>query len=57
LHPSDFFGPGSDEEKLQVWDEWLTTVVDPLVADGRIQWATMSDIADAFIVWEESCSE
>jgi hypothetical protein len=57
LHPSDFFGPGSDGEKLQVWDEWLTTVVDPLVADGRIQWATMSDIADAFIAWEESCGE
>jgi hypothetical protein len=57
LHPSDFFGPGSDEEKLQVWDEWLTAVVDPLVADGRIQWATMSDIADAFIVWEESCGQ
>ncbi|MCK4451967.1 MAG: hypothetical protein KAX26_15385, partial [Anaerolineae bacterium] len=55
LHPSDFFGPGTDEDKLQVWDEWLTTVVDPLVADGRIQWATMSDIADAFIAWEESC--
>lgn len=55
MHPSDFFGPGSDEEKLQVWDKWLTTVVDPLVADGRIQWATMSDIADAFMAWEESC--
>jgi hypothetical protein len=55
LHPSDFFGPGTDEDKLQVWDEWLTTVVDPLVADGRIQWATMSDIADAFVAWEESC--
>ena len=54
MHPSDFFGPGTDEEKLQVWDEWLTTVVDPLVVDGRIQWATMSDIAGAFIAWEES---
>jgi len=54
LHPSDFFGSGTDEEKLQVWDEWLTTVVDPLVADGRIQWAAMSDIGDAFIAWEES---
>ncbi len=54
LHPGDFFGPGSDEEKLQVWDEWLTAVVDPLVADGRIQWATMSNIADAFVAWEES---
>ncbi len=49
LHPSDFFGPGSDEDKLQVWDQWLTAVVDPLVADWRIQWATMSDIADAFM--------
>ena len=55
LHPGDFFGPGSDEDKLQVWDQWLTAVVDTLVADGRIQWATMSDIADAFIAWEESC--
>jgi hypothetical protein len=57
LHPSDFFGPGDDEEKLQIWDQWLTTIVDPLVTDGRIQWATMSDIADAFIAWEESCGE
>ncbi len=57
LHPGDFFGPGDDEDKLQVWDEWLTAVVDPLVADGRIQWATMSHIADAFIAWEESCGE
>ncbi|GAF99145.1 unnamed protein product, partial [marine sediment metagenome] len=53
LHPGDFFGPGSDEEKLQIWDQWLTTVVDPLVADGRIRWATMSEIADAFMAWEE----
>jgi len=57
LHPGDFFGPGSDEDKLQIWDQWLTAVLDPLVADGRLQWATMSDIADAFVAWEEAYGE
>ena len=57
LHPGDFFGPGSDEEKLRIWDEWLTEIVDPLVSDGRVQWATMSEIAEAFVAWEESCGD
>ena len=52
MHPGDFRGPGDDEAEFARWDEWLTTVIDPLVADGRLQWATASQMAQAFIAWE-----
>jgi len=28
--------------------------VDPLVGEGRIRWATFSEMADAFTAWEET---
>jgi hypothetical protein len=31
----------------------LEEMIDPLVAAGKIKWATFSEIADAFISWEE----
>jgi hypothetical protein len=33
-------------------DRFLTDVVDPLVAQGRVRWATFSEMTDAFIEWE-----
>jgi hypothetical protein len=32
--------------------DFLDDVVDPLVAAGRIQWATVSQMADAFEAWK-----
>jgi len=52
FHPGDFRTPEDDEHEFARWDEWLTTVVDPLVADGRLQWATASEMARAFADWE-----
>jgi hypothetical protein len=54
LHPGDFLDPSDDEHDFQIWDEWLTEVIDPLVASGRLRWATASEMAAAFKGWEES---
>ncbi|MFQ5399433.1 MAG: hypothetical protein ACE5E7_07525 [Anaerolineae bacterium] len=52
FHPGDFRTPEDDEHEFARWDEWLTKVFDPLVADGRLQWATASEMAHAFADWE-----
>jgi len=54
LHPGDFLELDDDEQDLQIWDEWLTEIIDPLVASGRLRWATASEMAAAFTSWEES---
>lgn len=46
VHPGEF--------SPDVIDHFLTTVVDPLVAEGRVRWATYSEMADAFRTWEET---
>ena len=51
-HPGEFVGnPARPYEEL---GRFLTEVVDPLVAAGRIEWATFSEMADAFAAWEET---
>jgi len=51
-HPGEFVGsPASPYGELR---RFLTEVVDPLVAEGRIEWATFSEMADAFAAWEET---
>jgi len=52
MHPGEFVGDPS--EPLAIIDQFLTEVVDPLVAAGKVKWATFSQIADAFIEWEKT---
>jgi len=52
MHPGEFVGDPRDP--LAIIDQFLTQVVDPLVAAGKVQWATFSQIADAFIEWEKA---
>jgi len=52
MHPGEFVGDPRDP--LAIIDQFLTGVVDPLVAAGKLQWATFSQIADAFIEWEKT---
>ncbi len=52
VHPGDFAGPEDDEQELAVWEEWLTKVIDPLAASGRLRWGTTSEMARAFESWE-----
>jgi hypothetical protein len=52
FHPGDFLEVGDDEEDFASWDAWLTQIIDPLVADGRLRWATIAEMAAAFEAWE-----
>lgn len=52
IHPGDFMNPNDDDAEFARWDEWLTTVIDPLVADGRLVWSTASQTAKAFETWD-----
>jgi len=52
LHPNEFRGaPGCPYEMI---DRFLTEVIDPLVAAGKVRWATHSEVADAYVAWEAS---
>jgi len=53
VHPGEFRG-GPNDEPFAVIDRFLTEVIDPLVAEGRVQWATFSQMADAYIAWEQA---
>lgn len=50
IHPGEF--RGDPNQPFAVIEKFLTEVVDPLVASGQVQWATFSEMADAFIAWE-----
>lgn len=52
VHPGDFLGPGDDEQEFAIWEEWLTRIVDPLVKGGRVRWATVVEMAEAYRTWE-----
>ncbi len=50
LHPAEF--RGDPDAPFAVVDKFLTEVIDPLVASGQVQWATFSQMADAYQAWE-----
>ena len=50
VHPGEF--RGDPQHPYDVIEKFLTEVVDPLVASGQVQWATFSEMADAFTAWE-----
>lgn len=51
VHPGEF--RGSAQQPFAIVDQFLTDVTDPLIASGQVQWATFSQMADAFAAWEE----
>lgn len=52
LHPGELRGSAADP--YAGLERFLTEVVDPLVAEGRVEWATFSQMADAYRGWEEA---
>lgn len=50
VHPGEF--RGDPAHPFEVIEKFLTEVVDPLVASGQVQWATFSQMADAYAAWE-----
>lgn len=52
IHPGEF--RGDPAHPFDVIEKFLTEVVDPLVASGQVQWATFSEMADAYSAWERA---
>jgi len=52
VHPGEF--RGDPQHPFEVIEKFLTEVVDPLVANGQVQWATFSEMADAYTAWESA---
>ena len=52
VHPGEF--RGAPAHPFEVIEKFLTEVVDLLVASGQVQWATFSEMADAFAAWESA---
>lgn len=50
VHPGEFRG----SDQFGVIDRFLSGVVDPLVAQGKVEWATLSQMAEAFKTWEKA---
>jgi peptidoglycan/xylan/chitin deacetylase (PgdA/CDA1 family) len=55
LHPGELLGSPADP--FGAVERFLTEHVDPLVAAGRVQWATLAGMADAYIAWEQGGSD
>lgn len=51
-HPGEFLT--DPKTPYAVIDRFLTNVVDPLVAAGKVRWATFSQMVDAFAEWEKT---
>ncbi len=51
VHPGEF--RGDPAHPFDVIEKFLAEVVDPLVASGQVQWATFSQMADAYIAGEQ----
>ncbi|MDP3682896.1 MAG: hypothetical protein Q8S01_03100, partial [Ignavibacteria bacterium] len=50
VHAAEF--RGDPAAPFAILDKFLTEVIDPLVASGQVQWATYSQMADAYQAWE-----
>ena len=55
VHPGEF--AGDPTEPYGLLEAFLRDVVDPLVAAGRIRWATFSEMAGAVEAWEDEHPE
>jgi len=52
IHPGEFRDNSS--QPYAVLDKFLTEAVDPLLQNGSVQWATFSQMADAYETWEQA---
>jgi len=48
LHPGELKGPNG----MKLFDDWLSQVIEPLVREGKVRWATFSEMGEKYIAWE-----
>ena len=44
------------EAHLSYWDDFLTDVIDPLVEAGYLTWASIPQMGEHYIAWEQACT-
>lgn len=42
-------------QDLQYWDDLLTELIDPLVAEGYLQWTSLPEMGELYVEWEKGC--
>jgi hypothetical protein len=42
-------------QDLQYWDDLLTELIDPLVAEGYLQWTSLPEMGKLYQEWERQC--
>lgn len=52
IHPAEL--RGAPNAPFTAFEAWMRDVLSPLVRDGRVRWATFSQMADAYLAWEKA---
>jgi hypothetical protein len=42
-------------QDLQYWNDLLTELIDPLVAEGYLQWTSLPEMGELYAEWERDC--
>jgi hypothetical protein len=42
-------------QDLQYWDDLLTELIAPLVAEGYLQWTSLPEMGELYVEWEKDC--
>jgi hypothetical protein len=43
------------EGHLRYWEDIMSQTIDPLVAEGYLQWTSLAQIGELFMQWEQAC--
>ncbi|MGD2148880.1 MAG: hypothetical protein PVH41_19465, partial [Anaerolineae bacterium] len=43
-------------QDLAYWDQMLTELIDPLVAEGYLEWTSLPEMGALYRAWEEACA-
>jgi hypothetical protein len=43
-------------QDLRAWDDLLTDLIDPLVAEGYVTWTSLPEMGRLFVEWESQCA-
>ena len=44
------------EQHLSYWDDMLTDLIDPLVEAGYLEWASIPQMGEHYVAWEQACA-
>jgi len=47
---------GAFAQDLAYWEATLTDLIDPLVAEGYLQWTSLPEMGELFVEWEADCA-